>query len=328
MLRVRRGSLFEGTTRHHTETQNMMKKNAIALAVAAICASPLSALAAGAAQVGTGHWEVTTPSSPNEAAPQLAFSRSHLGSAPAVATAQTETPTPVAEVVTPLSVDESAPWLTVEDKRKQRAAVRTKVVSLANPQTPWSPNESGTDRYAQDMREYREHVASVEQARIQTAAADAANAAAAVAAAQPTPVEPATTAELDRLLTNPSNTPPERDREALATANPALVDSRQTAATELRPETAPSDRPAPEAAPSGMPAESARTAEAANAPAQVGANTVAAASSSVSGSTAEVSIAPAPSPETPIVAAETPALSTTAAAPEVPPPTQGSATNR
>jgi hypothetical protein len=292
----------------------MMKKNAIALAVATVCATPLVALAAGATQAGLGHWEVITPSSPNEAAPQLAFSRSHLGSAPTLAAAQTETATAVAEVVTPLSVDESPAWPTAETRRKERAALRTKVVSLPNPQTPWSPNESGPDRYAEDMRAYRQHVASVEQARIATAAANAASEAAAVAAAQPAPVDPATTAELDRLLANPSSTP--RDREAVATVSPALVDSRQSAATELRPETAPSDRPAPEAAASSMPADAARTAEAAPAPAPIGANTVAAASSSVSGSTAAVSVAPAPLVAAPIAAIDTPAPAGTMAAPE------------
>jgi hypothetical protein len=299
----------------------MMKKNAIALAVAAVCAAPLPALAAGATQAGPGHWEVITPSSPNEAAPQLAFSRSHLGSAPAMAASQTETQTVVAEVVTPLSVDESPAWPTAETRRRERVALRTEAVSLANPQTPWSPNESGPARYGEDMQAYRQHVASVDQARIATAAADAAAAAAAVAAAQPQPqpVDPATTAQLDRLLVNPSNTPTERDREAVATA-PALVDSRQSAATELRPEPIPSDRPAPEATPSAMPADSQRMPEAANTPAQVGANTVAAASSSVSGSTAEVSIAPAPSPQAPIVALDTPAPSATTAALEAPAP--------
>jgi hypothetical protein len=327
----------------------MMKKNAIALAVAGLCT-------AGAAQAETGHWEVMTPASPNEAAPQLAFSRTHLGGAPSIAATQTEAPAAVAQVTTPLSVDESAPSRIAQDKRQPRAATRAKVVSLPNPQTPWSPNESGANRYTEDMQAYRQHVASVEQAHIAVAAANAAAEAAAVAAAkaeadaaalaaaQPASVDPATTAQLDRLLTNPSNTPPERDREAVATANPALVDSRQSPTTALRPENIPPASPAPEAAPSGvpapvsaapgvppseaaassLPAETARPVDAAIA-GPIGASSMAAASSSVAGSTADVSVTPAASPETPVAAAATPAASTSTSQRDVPAQTQGSA---
>ena len=329
----------------------MMKKNAIALAVAGLCT-------AGVAQAETGHWEVVTPSSPNEAAPHLAFSRSHLGNTPGVAATQPDAPVAVAEVVTPLSVDESAPWLTTQDKlRQHRAATRTRLASLPNPQTPWSPNESGANRYTEDMQAYRQHVASVEQTRNATiaanqaaeaaavAAAKAAAEAAAVASAQPAPADPTTTAELDRLLKNPSSTPGERDREAVATANPALVDSRQSASTALRPETVPPASPAPEAAASGLPAPetagssvpapeaaassvaagSARPLDAAIAPAPIGASTVAAASSSVAGSTADVSVTPAASPEAPVAAGAAPAASTTAPQRDLPAQTQGSA---
>jgi hypothetical protein len=337
----------------------MMKKNAIALAVAGLCT-------AGAAQAETGHWEVMTPSSPNEAAPQLAFSRTHLGGASSIAATRAEAAAPVAQVAAPLSVDESAPSRIAQDKRQPRAATRAKVVSLPNPQTPWSPNESGANRYTEDMQAYRQHVASVEQAHIAVAAANAAAEAAAVAAAkaeadavaaakaeadaaalaaaQPPSVDPATTAQLDRLLTDPSNTPPQRDREAVATANPALVDSRQSATTALRPENIPPASPAPEAAPSGvpapvsaapgvptseaaassLPAATARPADAAIA-GPIGASSMAAASSSVAGSTADVSVTPAASPETPVAAAASPAASTSISQRDVPAQTQGSA---
>ena len=78
----------------------MIKKKSVALAVAAVCASPLYAVAA--AGTGAGHWEVVTPSSPNESAPHVFFTRSHLGSAPAAVAVQMESPAALAEVITPL----------------------------------------------------------------------------------------------------------------------------------------------------------------------------------------------------------------------------------
>ena len=298
----------------------MIKKKSVALAVAAVCASPLYAVAA--AGTGAGHWEVVTPSSPNESAPHLFFTRSHLGSAPAAVAVQMESPAALAEVITPLSAQESMYGRTADDRRQPRAAARTRTASLPNPRTPWSPNESGTNHYAQEMQAYREHVASVEQTRIAVAAADAdaaaavaaadaaaaaaaANAAAAVATVEPATVDGATAAQIDRLLASSPGTPAptERDRESVAAVNPALVDSRQSATTELRVDTPPADRPIPDAAASGLPQEAERTgtAQSAAAPYQTGANTVAAASSAISGSHPEVSVA-APMPTTPAAA--------------------------
>ena len=292
----------------------MMKKNAVALAVAAVCASPLYAVAA--AGTGAGHWEVVTPSSPNESAPHLFFSRSHPASAPAAVAVQMESPAPLAEVSTPLSAQESMYGRTADDRRQPRAAARMRAASLPNPQTPWSPNESGTNHYAEEMQAYRQHVASVEQTRIAVAAADAdaaaavaaANAAAAVATVEPATVDGATAAQIDRLLASSPGTPAptERDRESVAAVNPALVDSRQSATTELRVDTPPADRPIPDAAASasGLPQEAERTGtdQRAAAPYQTGASTVAAASSAISGSHPEVSVAAAPVPATPAAA--------------------------
>lgn len=296
----------------------MIKKKAVALAVAAVCASPLYAVAA--AGTGTGHWEVATPSSPNESAPHLFFTRSHLGSAPAAVAVQMESPAPLAEATTPLSAQESMYGRTAADRRQPRAAARTRAASLPNPQTPWSPNESGTNHYAQEMQAYRQHVASVEQTRIAVAAADAdaaaavaaadaaaaANAAAAVATVEPATVDGATAAQIDRLLASSPGTPAptERDRESVAAVNPALVDSRQSATTELRVDTPPADRPIPDAAASGLPQEAERTgtAQSAAAPYQTGASTVAAASSAIMGGNPEVSVGAAPMPATPAAA--------------------------
>jgi hypothetical protein len=199
----------------------MRQKNIIAMAVAGACAWPLMAAAAPPSSISPGHWEVVTPLSVNETASWFTDNRSHLAGWTAPAAGVQTAAAPV-EVVTPLSVDESAPWLTAEQKRLTRPTARTTLASLPNPRTPSSPNESGVDRYAEDAADYAAHVAAVEQARI--------------AAATPYAVEPVARgpldSEIDRLLLGASETPQApREPESVATITPALVDSRQSAAS-------------------------------------------------------------------------------------------------
>jgi hypothetical protein len=216
----------------HTETKNMMKRNAIALAVAALCGAPLIATAAG-------NWEVMTPSSVSESAPQL-LAGPHLPPAPADAA------TTVADASTPLAYTEAATAPAVEDSgravrsaaQRQRIATRSHVArgGMPNPQTPYSPNESGEQRYTQEMQAYQQHLASVEQARIATAESYAP--APAVAQLETAPVDKDAAAEVDRLLATLAIPPADREREAVATVTPALVDSRASTSNELRMDTA------------------------------------------------------------------------------------------
>jgi hypothetical protein len=223
----------------HTETKNMMKRNAIALAVAALCGAPLTAAAAG-------HWEVMTPSSVSESAPQL-LAGPHLPPADAVTTvANADASTPVAytEAVTAPAVEDSGRTVRAVSQR-QRSATRSHVAhggGMANPQTPYSPNESGEQRYTEEMQAYQQHLASVEQARIATAESYAP--APAVAQLETAPVDKDTAGEVDRLLAAPTNPPADRERESVATVTPALVDSRTSPGNELRVEGATTGEPA------------------------------------------------------------------------------------
>lgn len=80
---------------------------------------------------------------------------------------QSTGPVMVQEVMTPSSVDESRPSGQMPHQRAMRtAAGNTNYVSLPNPQTPMSPNESGPVNYNQELRERAQHVASVEQTRM------------------------------------------------------------------------------------------------------------------------------------------------------------------
>jgi hypothetical protein len=54
--------------------------------------------------------------------------------------------------------------MTAEQTRARNT--RAQYASLPNPQTPWSANESAPARYAEEMRERAQHVASVTQARV------------------------------------------------------------------------------------------------------------------------------------------------------------------
>jgi hypothetical protein len=204
----------------------MKQKNLIAAAVAAACAWPLLATAKGPIDASPGHWEVVTPASVDESAPSLTGRVSHLGTGGA--STQTQVAAAPAEVITPASVDESAPSLTVKDNRQRTTHVRA--ASLPNPQTPWSPNESGANRYAEDMQFHADQAAAVEQAQIAAAASHTETAAATE-----------TSLEVDRLLVGGSDQPGEPgERETLAVA-PALVDSRMPGVTrEIEVEKEPS----------------------------------------------------------------------------------------
>jgi hypothetical protein len=198
------------------ETANMKRKNLIALAVAGACAWPVFATAEGTHSMSSsmGHWEVATPSSVDESAPSLAAERSHLGMGHAGAAHMASA---TFEVITPSSSDESAPWLTAEEQRSHHAPAIVAGVGMPNPQTPWSPNESGPADYAGDMQAYSEHLASVEQAHF-----------AALESRTETLASGATESEIDRLLLGSSELPSEPgEREQVASLTPGLVDSRQ-----------------------------------------------------------------------------------------------------
>ena len=71
------------------------------------------------------------------------------------------------EASTPHSVSESAPWMTAEETRASQTRMNPATyVSMANPQTPVSPNESGQPDYAQEIRQRAQQVAAVEQTRV------------------------------------------------------------------------------------------------------------------------------------------------------------------
>ena len=275
----------------------MTRKKLMVLSVAAACAAPMIAQA---------NWEVVTPSSVDESAPQLTNSRSHLGTAPAMAASHAQT----ASAAPATSAAYTAPETTLSaaDLRARQARART--ASLPNPQTPWSPNESGANHYSQDMQSYRQQVASLEQAR--TVAANSYAPLIAIAEAPPpapeTPVARATdpsapapdtvartdapaprtdtpvantpvanaeaNADIDRLLKN-TDTPQDRPRETVATMSPMLVDTRQPAASDLRVEGAGTEGPAGTGAGSAMQQPDAST--------QVGGTSDAAAVASVAG---------------------------------------------
>ena len=110
----------------------MNSRTLIAAAVASACAWPLAAVARD-----------THSTHVSSASPAFSFS----------------------PIVTPHSVDESAPWLTAEETRARHTRGAS-YVSLPNPQSPWSPNESGAVNYAEEMRDRAQHVAAVEQTRV------------------------------------------------------------------------------------------------------------------------------------------------------------------
>ena len=71
------------------------------------------------------------------------------------------------EASMPHSVSESAPWMTAEETRASQTRMNPATyVSMANPQTPVSPNESGQADYAQEIRQRAQQVAAVEQTRV------------------------------------------------------------------------------------------------------------------------------------------------------------------
>jgi hypothetical protein len=194
----------------------MKRKNLVALAVAGACAWPVFATAGGTHSMSSsiGHWEIATPSSVDESAPWLAAERSHFGTGNAGATHMASA---TFEVITPSASDESAPWLTAEEQRSHHAPAIVAGTGMPNPQTPWSPNESGPADYAGDMQAYSEHLASVEQAHF-----------AALESRTELLASGATESEIDRLLLGSSELPTDPgEREQVASLTPGLVDSRQ-----------------------------------------------------------------------------------------------------
>ena len=254
----------------------MTRKKLIVLSVATACAWPMLVQAIGVGSTyEAGHWEVITPSSVDESAPHLAFSRSHLGTPRAAGSIQASVSAPQYTEAAAVGATSEASMTSVTGDKRQRTAARR--MSLPNPQTPWSPNESGPNHYSEDMRSYARHVAAVEQARVAAAASyvetpvasaetSPAVAASAVgstttatesavagvggtaaAASATTPVASTeTSAEIDRLLRDPS-APADREREPVASVNPALVDTRQPGTTDLRPESSGNANAAPDA---------------------------------------------------------------------------------
>jgi hypothetical protein len=254
--------------------------------------------------IAQANWEVITPSSVDESAPQLTSSRPHLNST------QSQTGPAMAGTTAAYGAEETA--LSAAELRSAQARARR--AGMANPQTPWSPSESGANNYAQDMQAYRQHVASLEQARTVAAAsyapliaiaeapppaqetpvasADAVatpieTAGNTAAAAQRTDIPPANTpvanaeanADIDRLLRNQEG-PQDRPRETVATMSPMLVDTRQPASSDLRVESTGSEPPTGTAAGAGMQQPDAAT--------QVGGTADAAAIASVAGSSGSV----------------------------------------
>jgi hypothetical protein len=187
---------------------------------------------------------------------------------------------------------------------------------MANPQTPYSPNESGEERYTAQIEAYQEHLASVEQARIATAESYAP--APAVAQLEPAPVDKEAAAEVDRLLATPTTPPADRDRESVATVTPALVDSRTSPVNELQVEGATTGEPARdasavtgEAAPdAGAPMS--QQAEQTSTPTEGAMSTIAAAPAAATVEAAPIEAAPAVPPEVAAVPAAIPPVGATA----------------
>lgn len=110
-----------------------------------------------------GRFEVMTPYSPNESGmadwPGQASSRATMYSSGTAA----------AVIVTPLADNEVGPNELPRQHAERRDGTIARTVALPNPQTPWSPNESGPNAYGEFMRESADHLAAVEQARVAAA---------------------------------------------------------------------------------------------------------------------------------------------------------------
>jgi len=174
----------------------MKNKTLVALAVAHALAFPLAASA---------HWEIAIPSSVSEvgiSAQQLAHNASFL-----TARAAPEAQRPAAIATQVEETVASAQGSNVASRT--RTAARTR--SLPNPKTPWSPSEVGHSDYATEMRDYAQHVASLDETRVAIAKAEAEAEALAVAeAAAQAAAEAAALAAANAPVENPqSNDNPE-----------------------------------------------------------------------------------------------------------------------
>jgi len=135
----------------------------------------------------------------------------------------------------PHSVSESAPWMTAEEMRARQTPINPATyVSMANPQTPFSPNESGQSDYAQEIRQRVQQVAAVEQTRVAVVRENER-----IAALERERVAALERERLEAL---------ERERLAAATpAEPVTVATAPVPAAQPAVETAPSTESAPSA---------------------------------------------------------------------------------
>lgn len=145
----------------------MKAKTMIGVAVAGALSWSYGALADDFGRMDSAStYGVATPFSPNEAGPAQPWTdrdafldaRSHSASNAAVY-----------EVVTPLASNEAG-FDDVMQTREPRALNLASSHSMANPRTPWSPNEGGADlSLAENMQLHAQQIAEVEHARIAAA---------------------------------------------------------------------------------------------------------------------------------------------------------------
>jgi len=144
----------------------MRTKTVVGMAVASALSWSYGAMAAE----NFGHmgadstYGVVTPFSPNESGPAdlpHGTRYSSLGAEHASAGAAVDH-----EVVTPLADNESGPHDIMLQRRGHSFHAARDMRSMANPQTPWSPSESGVNAYNEDTLGHARQVAEVEQARI------------------------------------------------------------------------------------------------------------------------------------------------------------------
>lgn len=142
----------------------MKAKNVVGMAVASALMWSYGAMANSDFTISERHaQEVMTPFAPNEAGPAvLPHEHDATSAAP---TRMSSLQRDDYEVATPLSPNESGPAEGLQQSRHALQPMRT-ARSMANPQTPWSPNEAGVSEYSADLESHAKQVAEVEQARI------------------------------------------------------------------------------------------------------------------------------------------------------------------
>lgn len=149
----------------------MKAKSLIGIAVAGALSWSYGAWAGGYERAGNyGHmgldttYGAVTPFSPNEAGPAALPHGERYAS---IGERSDSAGVPVAAIVTPLQDNEAGPH---EFALERSEAVQTASVrSMANPQTPWSPNEGGLNTFHEDMDGHAQQVAEVDRTRIAVA---------------------------------------------------------------------------------------------------------------------------------------------------------------